>query len=299
MHDTNYDRKSFNLDFFSGLHHSEDSDFCIFSILAEIGELDVTPHYRLGSFDYQLRSLLQSGNTIKGVLAKFRTSDLPHAGSPDGTERELGLEASEGLIEKNHFIVKKDKCVIVFQRNGHAARVGRLSEYLTCYTGETIVFNPILQKDSVERLLDDNLKPISLELSYATPTNPDLFPEDDWGKKMAMLSDMANGSRIRVSLSADRRSSDSDKHSLTKRIKDSVAALANDRRTTVARVKLTDDVYDYPIDLIADRMTTDKGVEMRGRYPVLDSMFSALQEAYSERKGDINEIFGEQGRRLT
>ncbi|WNL38013.1 DUF6731 family protein [Halomonas sp. PAMB 3232] len=299
MHDTNYDRKNFNLDFFSGLHHSQDSKFCIFSILEEIGELDVTPHYRLGSFDYQLRSLDKSGNTIKGVLAKFRTSDLPHAGSPDGTERELGLEGSEGLIEKNHFVVKKDKCVIVFQRNGHAARVGRLSEYLTCYAGETIVFNPILQKDSFERLLDDDLKPVSLELSYATPTNPDLFPEDDWGKRMAMLSDMANGSRIRVALSADRRSSDHEKHSLSNRIKESIALLANERSTTVARVKLTDDVYDYPIDLIADRMTADEEVEMRGRYPVLDSMFSALQRAYSERKGDIDEIFGEPDRRLS
>ncbi|MGC3875011.1 DUF6731 family protein [Halomonas sp. GXIMD04776] len=298
MQDARYELKTFNLDFFSGESHSDDPDFCIFSVFEEVSRLENAPHYKLGAFDYQLRDLVQAGNTIKGVLAKFRTSDLPHAGSLDGHERELDLEEREGLIEKNHFIVKRDKNVVVFQRNGHAGRVERLSEYLTNFSGETIVFNPVLQRDSIERMLNDDLKPVSVELSYAPPTNPDFFPEDEWGRNLAVLADLANGSRVRVALSADRRSADEEKHTLRGRIKESAAALARSRRASVARVKVTDGNVDYPIDLIADRIFEPKQIEMRGRYPVPDTMFAALQEAYDERREDINEIFGQPGRRL-
>lgn len=298
MLDDIYDVKSYSLDFFSGKSHSDNSDFCIFSTLESLCQLEKAPHYQLGSFDYQLRNLSQTGNTIKGVLAKFRTSDLPHAGSPDGAERALDLEEREGLIEKNHFIVKKDKCVVVFQRNGHAARIERLSEYLTQYTGETVVFDPILQPDSIERMLDDNLKPVSIELSYAPPTNPDFYPNDDWGRRLTELADIGNGSRVRVVLTADRRSADESKHTLSARLKDSAAALARGRRASVARVKLTDGDFDYPIDLIADRIYEVKNVEIRGRYPVPDSIYAALQRAYTDRREDINAIFGQPGHRL-
>lgn len=298
MQDSRYDRKDFNVDFFSGDEKSGDEDFSIFSVLESISQHTTAPHYTLGSFDYQLRGLAVSGNTIKGILAKFRTSELPHAGGPDGEERELGLNNQEGLIEKNHFVVKRDKCVVMFQRNGHAARIGRLSEYLTQYKNVTIVFNPILQRDSVERMLDNNLKPVSLELSYAPPTNPELFPNNDWGGRLAKLADLGNGSRVRLTLSADRRTDDTTKHTLASSLKESVIDLVDSRRASVARINLTDGVCDYPIDLIADRITASKRVEMRGRYPVPDSMYSALEEAYTERRGEINEIFGEPDRRL-
>ncbi|ABE58759.1 hypothetical protein Csal_1404 [Chromohalobacter israelensis DSM 3043] len=295
-----YDQKEFSIDFFSGMVGSDaDGGVDIFSTFSEICDLEERPSYHLGSFEYQLRSMSKAGGTIKGVLAKFRTSDLPHAGSPAGEERELELEAQEGLIEKNHFLVKKDKCVVVFQRNGHAARIGRLSEYISSYLGETVIFNPILQPDAVERMLDDNLEPVTIELSYAPPTNPDYFPEDDWGERFAKLADLGNSSRIRVNLSADRRSADRDKHTLWPGLKKAAESIVKTRNASVARVKLTDGEHDYPIDLIADRLTDTQLVEMRGRYPVLDSMFAALANSYGSLRDDINEIFGQPDRRVS
>lgn len=293
------DQKNYNVDYFSGVFQSDaDDELDVFRIFCELEGLDERPFYNLGSYGYQLRSMEVAGNTVKGVLAKFRVADLPHAGGPAGEERELELEEQEGLIEKNHFLVKRDMAVVVFQRNGQAARIGKLGEYITQYTGATVVFNPILQPESIRRMLDDRLQPVSLELSYARPRNLELFPADDWGNRFAHLAEAGGGARAHVKLTADRRSTDPEKNTLANGIKAGVASFVEARLASVARMTLTDGYNDYPIDLIADRLVDSISVRMNGRYPVLNSMFSELDNSYHARREEIDEIFGQPDARI-
>lgn len=296
--DSDYETKNYSLDFFSGFV-ARGSSVCIFEEFEKLASCDKMPVLTLGRFYYQLRDLSCNIDTITGVLAKFRTTDIPYAGGLDGTERELELGEKEGLIEKNYFMVKKDCCIVVFQRNGHAARIGRLSEYLTSVCGETVTFNPVLQPDSMERMLNDDLKPVSIELSFATPTNPDFYPANDWGRTLGDIADIASGSRLKINISADRRATNENEHTLASGTKQFLKSFVDKGIARVAKAKLTDGFCDYPIDLIADRLSDEVSVKVRGHYPISDDMFSSLKNAYQRRKGDIDEIFGEQGRRLS
>lgn len=291
---TRYDTKNTTFDFFSGFKTSKNNDEekSISDIFSDMVNEPELPCVRLGSFEYQVKGLRSSGNGFHGALCKFRTTDLPLAGKPGGVERELDLDDDEGLIEKNHFLFQNENNLLVFQRNGHAARVNRLSEYLTSYFGETIVFNPVIQPDAIERLMDEELEPVSLDLSYTPPKNRDFFPDDDWGKRLALLAADGNGARIKVSLSADRRSADTAKHHLWQGIKKSAAAIAGTNNASVARVKVTDGNVEYPIDLIADRLVANEEVEMIGRYPSRESIYSSLRRALESKRDELNEIFG-------
>jgi len=250
------------------------------------------PVTEIGNISYEIRGLLRfnDGATFRGVFARFRSDDLPHVGTPGGGEHELDIEPDDGLLEKNYFLYFRQHQLLVYQENGNGSAVGRLGEYFTRFFGTTTVFQPVLQPDATRRLLRQDVEPMSLELSFARPTNTDWFPADDFSRELLALMNSARAPSVRLLLKGGGRGSN--RQPLSRRIKRSIVGLMGHADVKVARLVVDDNEGRHPIDLIADRLTHHIDVQMAGRYPVERSVFSGLMEAKDEHNDALEAIFG-------
>lgn len=286
------------IDFFTGNTVLDDGR-AVGDILSELAaEGQTCQLWKDGRFAYEIRNLGQAGKRVKGVFAKFRSDQIPHAGEPGGKERELDLGEGEGLLEKNFFLFDKPRNLIAFQRNGNASRISKLGEYLSALDDKTITFDPVLKPEATERLLRGDIVPLRMELSFARPTNPEMYPADDWGKEILDVANKAGATRARLILSSDRRSAQAEDHSLSNRVRNALGAFHDAGLATVARMHVLEDGIEHPIDLIADRLQSVQDVEMLGRYPSPDQMYAALDTAIGEEREALDAIFGQEGRRL-
>lgn len=289
--------KQVNVDFFTG-RLDEESDRTIEGALAELAAMSSIRAVWLGSHRYELRNVKRQGGFVRGALAKFRLDDLPHAGRVGGAERELDLADDEGLLEKNHFLFDERRKVLAFQRNGNASRVGQLGKYLTELFGETIEFDPVVQKDALARLMKGDLEARVMELSFARPTNADVFPENDFNEDILKVLGKSGAARAQIRLSSDKRAVDDTWHHLNSVVKDFARDITRSGLATTARVTVDDDGIEYPIDLIADRVVSIQNVKFNGRYPVEKDMYRALNDGLDEQRDVLDEIFGPPDRRL-
>jgi hypothetical protein len=250
------------------------------------------PIVRLGSLDYEIRELRQLGNgaTFTGVFAKFRSDDLPHVGQPGGRERELAIDPADGLLEKNYFVYYRMHQLIVFQENGHGSKIGRVGEYLSQFLNVTTVFQPVLQPDATQRLLRGDVRPLSLDMSFAKPTNTAWYPADDFNRSLLALMESSGGAKVQLSIRGPGRGPL--RQPLGQRIKRSAVALMGQTEVTTARLVVEDQDGRHPIDLIADRIASSIDVEMAGRYPVPAEVLAELRRAKDEHNDDLTTIFG-------
>lgn len=289
--------KNYVIDFFTG-RMATDAQRPLPDLLWDLAAEEQGPVWTKGTFSYDLRDMRRVGQNVRGVLAKFRTDQIPHLGQPGGRERELALGEGEGLIEKNYFLYNRRDNLLVYQRNGHASRVNRLAEYLTDQCGETVTFDPVLQEEATERLLREGVEPLALELSFTRPTNPDFYPGDEWDDRMIQLANEAGGARMFIRISSDRRNPDEDRTRLRDRMRRAASGFVDAGLATVARMRVLNDGIEHPIDLIADRLESRQVVEMNGRYPLPESIYAALNNAVEEEREALDAILGRPGRRL-
>jgi len=250
------------------------------------------PVFLDGRFSYELRDLSAQGGCVQGVFAKFRSDQIPHIGEAGGNEREIEIAENEGLLEKNHFLYRPLDSLLVFEQNGHGSRPARLARYITEQAGDVLTFDPVLQGDAVERLMRGEAEMRSMKVSFARPTNPDLFPEDQWSRSLMEQMAIAGGSSVVLSITSDSRSDDEEKNRLSARMKDSVRALMRSGYARTVRVKLEEDGIEHPIDLMADRITSVQSVSMAGKYPVRGSIYAALSSAFEEQRDAIYGVIG-------
>lgn len=293
--------KDYTIEFYVGKVGADGDGGSIPSMLHTISKKHRGPAITLKGMTYQIRDLkeYEGGASYRGVFAKFRDSDIPHAGSPAGSERELELSDDEGLIEKNYFNYFSENDLLVFQRNGHGSTSNRFSEYFSDLANDTVVFDPVLQAEPTRRLLRGAVHPKSIEVSFSRPTNPDMFPSDDWNRSILDALTAAGGIRMHLRISSDGRSSTAADRMLATRIKRGIAALVDSGCASVAKVQVEEDGRIHPIDLIADRLLSVQNVAIKGRYPIPDSMYAALRNARSEHRNELKEIFGVRGRAIS
>ncbi|MGG2007740.1 DUF6731 family protein [Pseudomonas aeruginosa] len=116
------------------------------------------------------------------------------------------LADDEGLVDKNHFVYFQDNELLVMQANRHAGTAVALGKYLTDLNGQHAVsFNPVIQPDATRRLMRDDLTPISIEASFARPTNPDMYPDDDWSPQLLDTLAQIGGGNVKLSISRDKK----------------------------------------------------------------------------------------------
>ncbi len=289
--------KSYKVVFFQGQVGADGSSGSVSQILNNLITDREIPIIQIKKNGYELRDLerINQGNVIKGAIAKFRQNNLPHAAAPGIVDRELDLDENEGLIEKNFFLFYKKWELLVWQTNGNGSRVGRLAEYLTEIFGETVLFNPVLQVEAMRRLMNKEFEIKQVRVRVARPTNPDLYnPKQQWSKDILSLMNNSGGMHVDITMRGDGHSKKPEKRYLAKRVKSAIKEMIKSGDVKAAKVVVEDEFgATHPIDLIADRLYSRQDVQMIGRYPSKESMFSALKHAKDECQNDLRDVFGE------
>jgi len=284
--------RKFKVGFFVGYVGAGGRDGRVSQILLDLSQQQQCPVIASGDVLYQIRELVpfNNGASFRGVFAKIRTTDIPHIGSTDGEEREIDLEDDEGVLEKNHFLYYRQHELLVYQSNGNGSTVDAFGRYFSDIVNHTTVFNAILKADAMRRMMRADLEPRTIELSVARPTNPDLYPNDDWSSELFGLMAGIDGFKAHIKISAE--GTGRARGRLMDRAKRAAAALVNSGNANIARIKMAG--IEQPIDLIADRVIAQVSVEMNGRYPVPDEMFRALGEAKDQSAEDLDAFLGGQ-----
>lgn len=284
--------RKFKIGFFVGYVGAGGRDGRVSQILLDLSQQQQCPVIASGDVLYQIRELVpfNNGASFRGVFAKIRTTDIPHIGSTDGEEREIDLEDDEGVLEKNHFLYYRRHELLVYQSNRSGSTVEAFGRYFSDIVNHTTVFNAILKADAMRRMMRADLEPRTIELSVARPTNPDLYPNDDWSSELFGLMAGIDGFKAHIKISAE--GTGRARGRLMDRAKRAAAALVNSGNANIARIKMAG--IEQPIDLIADRVIAQVSVEMNGRYPVPDEMFRALGEAKDQSAEDLDAFLGGQ-----
>jgi len=250
----------------------------------------------IGGYVRELWKPTIGGNqdVITGAFRKFRMSDLPEIGSIGDASRELELEENQGLVEKNFFALYRQQSLLLWHSNGHANTPTQFGRTLSKLLETQVNVNPLIQSDSLKRLMRNDVEVRNIEISIPRPKNPNYYPENEFNRSIFSAMSAAEGDRIRVSISSDARVNPQPR--LTRAVKSALRELVTDNAVSVARadIKESDGVL-HPIDLIADRLLYFKEIEHDGRYPLGYEMFKVFDDARSEKQEEINECLGKAG----
>lgn len=224
-----------------------------------------------------------------GQLKRYGRDDLPHAGTPDGLERELEMAEEEMTIERNYFIFYQHRKLLVWQENRRASSVQMLGKYLSTTLGHTVSFPPIMTMEDTRAMMLQNHAPKLLEFTVARPLNPAMYDAaDDSQRVMEMLAGLgALSGSFRIS---------ANRMGVRGRVLDAARTIALGNALVdsgqARRVKLALEGVEHPIDLIHDRLRGKANVEMNGRYPVPASIIHELVGAKDDAEEQLQGILG-------
>ncbi|MBK1821300.1 DUF6731 family protein [Burkholderia orbicola] len=243
-----------------------------------------------GDVSYHL-SVASIGHGIyRGELKRYANDDLPHAGVPNGHERELEMEAHEMTIERNHFIYYQNRKLIVWQENRRAGPVSALARYISSCLDTTIAFYPVMTQEATINLLLQNHRPKALEFTVARPLNPAIYQNaGDANHVMSLLAGLGGltGS-FRISANA---------RGVRGKLLEAGRALALGRELVASgqasAVRLEVEDMDHPIDLLADRLKSTVTVNTVGRYPIPDDIYAELANVKADFEPELIGIFGQ------
>lgn len=291
-------KKEIKFDFFRpGL--ARDIEFDLGVYLSEIAGSTGSGYIRdHAGYLFELRKLSREGSLIWGEFAKFRRDDLPHLGKPGGEEHQLDVAEGQGLIEKNFFCYRLEDDLLIYQVNNHGSRESQLAAYISDAIEATLVFNPVIQAESAGRLMSGG-EVRELNLSFARPTSPEMYPDDDFSDTMLDMMNSLGGSRVTLTIKGRKSAASNEERFLNSRVvKTLAAAFARESYTSVARVDVSDNGVEHPIDLLADRIRSTQSVLMAGRYPVKRSIHEAINSAFAEKREALYAVLGEPGNRI-
>jgi len=241
---------------------------------------------------YFLRDIKSWNNnkTFSAVFGKLRMSDLPHISDDRGNEHELNLKVDEGLIEKNYLIYMGEKNLLIFQENSYAGRTSRLAQYLTDFAGLTVEFGPIIKADSMRRFMRGGVELRKFDLSVAKPTNPTMFPSDNFSAGMMQLLSSAQGATLGVHMSANLPGARGNSFGI--RTKQLLQKMVTGGFAKRAVVEVKEGNETFLIDLLADQISAKRDMQMVGRYPDPAKVFAELEKARQEVSSELREHFG-------
>ncbi|SNB81544.1 hypothetical protein SAMN02745900_03866 [Pseudomonas sp. URIL14HWK12:I8] len=292
--------RKYAIDFFTGQIGPVNSKEKLSAFLRKLSG-KVCPHVEGVTYDIEIRGLVEAEpGVFQGVFAKIRKDELPHAGKAGHPDRDLGLAQDEGLVDKNHFVYYEQNELLVMQANRYAGTAVALGKYLTDIHGQLAVsFNPVLQPDATRRLMREDLTPVQIETSFARPTNPDLYPDDDWSTGLLDMLSQLGGGNVKLSVTADRKRVAEGADRLTDRARRVAQAFRQIPNVRKVKINMEDDEgIIYPIDLIADRLKVRIEISVSGRYPNEAGMFKALKGAKNDQLDNLQQIFGIPGANL-
>lgn len=292
--------RKYAIDFFTGQLGPANHGTLLSAYFRELCQTGCA-HVEGVSFDVEIRNLQESEpGVFQGIYAKIRKDELPHAGKAGHPDRELDLARDEGLIEKNHFVYFEENELLVMQANRHAGTAVALGRYLTDLNGKLAVsFHPVIQPDATRRLMRQDLTPVSIETSFARPTNPEMYPKDDWSPHLLDTLAQIGGANIKLLISSDKRRAAEGVDRLLDKARRAAQAFMQMPNVRVLKINMEDEEgIIYPIDLIADRLKVRIEIMVTGRYPNEAAMYRALKGAKDDQRDNLQQIFGDPGAAL-
>lgn len=280
--------KTYNVSFFQAAHNNNLSGTIADNLIGGF-QGDSTPLFPHDQYIYRVVAEPVLTGVYRGQLKRYGKDDLPHAGTPDGTEREIVINEDEMTIERNYFLFFQEKKLLVWQENRRASSVTMLGRYMSNVFASAIYFNPVMTADATRDLMLEKHPAKSIEFTVARPLNPAMYdPNDQSTRVMDMLAGL-NGLTGQFKISANKRG-------VRGRVLDPLRTLALGNSLAqsgqASRVLISLEGVDHPIDLIMDRLRGKAEVEMRGRYPDEGSIYAELNRVYSSLSTELEDILG-------
>ena len=285
-------KKKFAVGFYTGTLGKNGTYESIHETLNALLRLPEPFAHKEGDNAYIVKGLSawNSGRNLSGILCKVRMSDVPHIGDAAGHEEEIDLADDEGLLEKNHFIYTARRKLLIFQENFYGSRTSLLEDYLTEFSGTAVSFGPIIRPDVMKRLMKGDVMIRSMDIGIARPTNPKMFPSDDFSNAMMQLLHAGGAATLKVHINANLPGTRGG--SLSKNLKSALSELLKIGKVRSAKVEIDVKGKARAINLIEDRIAAKCEVPMDGRYPQTKQMFEAMEAARREVSGDLDAFFG-------
>lgn len=256
---------------------------------------------RIGLKLTELRHIEQTPYGFKGILGKHRVNDLPHAAIAGGIEREITLQDNENLLEKAYFNFYTQNNVLIIQRNRYCYNWLHVGKYLTDGT-QTTSIDPIIEPTSLAWLMQNDVHIKTLEISIARPRNVELFQNVHHNFNNALIATLngTNSAKVNLTLRGDARAEAPENRYLGSSLKRAftetletfeVEKLKLDTKNVVTGVE-------HPIDLVSEKLTHFKDLQMMGRYPLSENIWEALLEAKASKDDELNAYFGLAGQQV-
>lgn len=291
MVDTHTKTRKFHIDFFQLVCESGESISHLFDQLLVSDSRLHCEHYGITRELWNPEKRV-SPSSITGMLRKFRTSDLPEIGALGEAPETLPLKDGQGIIEYNHFVYFEEFQILAWVVNGHGSTPNQFAMCLSDLFKKSIVIAPLLKPDAMKRLMkgDVDLKKFSVRI--AKPTNPDMFPSDDFSSELLKMMGSSEADSIFVELSTDTRNNNAKGKALRlcKDLKKTIVNLASHDPKTL-KSTLIEDGMERPIDFIKDKLRSTQSIETNAKYAPSATMYQMIDTAKDESKSDIDAIF--------
>lgn len=254
------------------------------------GEYDTS--LEIGGFTREVWGLVfdRFANSVCGQFRKFRDTDIPEIGSIGEDAEQIELDDGEGLIEKNFFVYYEQNDLLAWHKNSHSSGINQFVNFLSSVTGAKVTAGPILQSDAIARLMSGDVELKKIEFTLPRPTNPQLYPQDDFGSTILGMMNNADADSLKISMGVDLRRADTE-GKLARRLKRTLRNLVSNGAST-ARAHVLEDGIEYPIDLIADRVFSWQSVETNAYFPPSFTMYGIIDTAKAECQEELDAYFG-------
>lgn len=285
-------QRSYKIEFFQldVLPNAEIASVRDLFVAVDDGDLDAD--LKLGGYTRELWKLIfdRYPNAVCGQFRKFRDTDIPEIGVVGGDAEQIDLEDGEGLIEKNFFIFYEEKNILAWHKNNHSSGVNQFVNFLSEISGTKASALPILQPDAISRLMNDEIELKKIEFTLPKPTNPELYNSDDFSTNILNLLNDSSADTIKVSMAVDLRR-DAEQR-LSSRLKTALKNIAGYGASSAKAIVFDENGYEYPIDLIADRVYSYQSVETDRYFPPNLTMYGIIDEAKSDCQEALDGYFG-------
>ncbi len=252
-------------------------------------EKKITPVMPAGDTAYQIRGLISSmdGNSLSGYLVRFRL-DKPAVGSKFNLDEEyLELDGNKEFIEKNHFILFKEKSseLIGFQCCREGAVISVIGRYLTFLNNEseTISFDDILTKESLDVIFSKGLIK-SVEFSVTRPLGKKYQPNpnDTWTQESFDILNGVGGNKFTAKIAVTAK-----EKGLLNKTKEKIRHLIKSECTKKLKVKVSGE--SEPIDLLAERIAGKIEVPVQlGGIIKAEDIYSAIRDVKDQKQHHID-----------
>ncbi|ELI6431652.1 hypothetical protein RRM65_001383 [Aeromonas salmonicida subsp. salmonicida] len=239
-------------------------------------------------------------NSYFGYVGVFRDSILPTIyNRTHGTDKNIPLDDTDEILEKNYFCYHAKHDLLVFQHNRLGPRADDLAYMLFKATRQSRVsFDPIIRGQDMKDLLETGsiLKNAQITIALPRNFNPDTFHlENNWASDIIRMMSSSGMSRINLKIWGRAKIKKNDPSYILDSIKDGFHELLNKcyLGTGESRIPWIPKAEaqlenDERKNLINNELTDTPSVTVEKGYASRDRIKLALSLAFTRQKKELD-----------